>query len=345
MRPAPADRCKVPYGLWNAVKAIGIPATALLRQARLPVALHQTGQAITTAQYFALMRALETLSGDPAVGLKIVSSADTAVHPPSTVAAFYARDLRDGLERLARFKRLCTPETLEVTEGLDGGRRSCTVAMTWLHAREAEPPVSVDATFATLMELARRGTGTDVRPLRVDLARPGLRSAAHESYFAAPVRLGAPRNLLVLDAADLDRPFPGHNPELLAMLTPALGTALEDMQTRSLSEQVVLELKRSLPSGRPEVSELARRMGLSERTLQRRITEEGHSFRELLVEARRELGHRLLSDEAVALDEIAFLLGYQDATSFHRAFREWEGVTPGRWRELRCHDDATCTAH
>jgi AraC-like DNA-binding protein len=185
------------------------------------------------------------------------------------------------------------------------------------------------------MELARRGTGTDVRPLCVDLARPGPRSAVHESYFAAPVRIGAPRNLLVFDAADLDRPFPGHNPELLAMLTPALGNALDEMEARSLSEQVILELKRRLPSGRPEVNEVARRMGMSERTLQRRITEEGRSFRELLVEARRELGHRFLSDVAMDTDEIAFLLGYHDATSFRRAFREWEGVTPARWRELR----------
>ena len=344
MRPAPADRCKVPHGLWNAVEAIGISPSALLRQARLPITLPQTGQAITTAQYFALMRALETLSGDPAVGLHIVRSADTAVHPPSTLAAFYARDLRDGLERLTRFKRLCTPEILEVTEGLHGGLRSCSVGMTWLHASEAEPSASVDATFSTLMELARRGTGANVRPLRVDLARPGRRSAVHEAYFAAPIRLGAPRNLLVFDAADLDRPFPGHNPELLAMLTPALGSALEEMQARSLSEQVVLELKRSLPSGRPDVSEVARRMGMSERTLQRRITEEGHSFRELLIEARRELGHRFLSDVAMELDEIAFLLGYQDATSFHRAFREWEGVTPARWRELRV-SQATHTTH
>ncbi|WP_266347399.1 AraC family transcriptional regulator ligand-binding domain-containing protein [Kaistia dalseonensis] len=202
--------------MWNAVAAIGIPPKALLRQARLPVTLPQTGQAVTTAQYFVLMRALETLSDDPAVGLRIVSSADTAVHPPSTLAAFYARDLRDGIERLGRFKWLCTPEILEVTEGVHGGVRGSAVGMTWLHASEAEPAASVDATFATLMELARRGTGTDVRPLRVDLARSGLRSAAHEGYFAAPVRLGAPRDLLLFDAADLDRPFPGHNPELLA---------------------------------------------------------------------------------------------------------------------------------
>lgn len=166
MRPAPADRCKVPHGLWKAVDAIGIPPSALLRQARLPVTLHQTGQAITTAQYFALMQALETLSGNPALGLEIVRGADTALHPPSTLAAFYARDLRDGIERLARYKRLCSPELLEIQEGLHQGRRAWTIGMKWLHTAEPEPPVSVDATFATLIELAPRHRRTNPPPSR-----------------------------------------------------------------------------------------------------------------------------------------------------------------------------------
>lgn len=340
MRPAPADRCKVPHGLWKAVDAIGIPPSALLRQARLPVTLHQTGQAITTAQYFALMQALEALSGNPALGLEIVRGADTALHPPSTLAAFYARDLRDGIERLARYKRLCSPELLEIQEGLHQGRRAWAIGMKWLHTAEPEPPVSVDATFATLIELARRGTGAPIHPLRVELARAGVRSVAHEDYFGSPVTLGAGRDLLIFDGADLDRAFPGHNPELLSMLTPALGSALDEMNIKSLSEQVVAELKRSLPSGRPDLADIARRMTMSERTLQRRITEEGHSFRDLLVAARRELGQRLLADHKIEIDEIAFLLGYQDSTSFNRAFREWEGVTPGRWRELRAQEAA-----
>ncbi|TIS12935.1 MAG: helix-turn-helix transcriptional regulator, partial [Mesorhizobium sp.] len=75
-------------------------------------------------------------------------------------------------------------------------------------------------------------------------------------------------------------------------------------------------------------------MGLSERTLQRRITEEGTTFRELLMEARQELGHQLLADLSADIDEVACLLGYQDTSSFYRAFRDWEGVTPNQWREL-----------
>ncbi|TGU31128.1 AraC family transcriptional regulator, partial [bacterium M00.F.Ca.ET.152.01.1.1] len=96
-------------------------------------------------------------------------------------------------------------------------------------------------------------------------------------------------------------------------------------------EQVKVVLKRSLASGRPELSDIARELGMSERTLQRRITEEGTSFRELLINARQELGRQLLSDPTADIDEVACRLGYQDASSFYRAFREWEGTTPNRW--------------
>ncbi|TIT07718.1 MAG: helix-turn-helix domain-containing protein, partial [Mesorhizobium sp.] len=153
------------------------------------------------------------------------------------------------------------------------------------------------------------------------------------TYFGCPVRYGAPRDLLVLRSTDLDRPFPGHNPELLEILTPALSAALGELSAQSsICEQVKSVLKRSLASGRPELSDIARELGMSERTLQRRITEQGTSFRELLVDARQELGRQLLSDPTADIDEVACLLGYQDASSFYRAFREWEGTTPNRWR-------------
>jgi AraC-like DNA-binding protein len=92
--------------------------------------------------------------------------------------------------------------------------------------------------------------------------------------------------------------------------------------------------KRSLASGRPDLADVARDLGLSERTLPRRITEEGKTFRYLFVEARRELSRRLLAEPTAEIEEVACLLGHQDTSSFHRAFRDWEGVTSNRWGEL-----------
>lgn len=333
MSRAAADRCKVPPAFWQTVEKIGVPPAALLRQARLPATLHLSEQGqVTTAQYFALWRALEELKPEPGVGLTLVARADTAVHPPSSLAAFYARDYRDGLLRMARFKRLCSPEQLHVKEGKD----ECTITVEWPYATDPEPAISTDVTFASLVELGRRGTGQHLMPKRIELARPRPKSDVYQKYFECPIRYGASHNMLVLKPADLDRPFPGHNQELLEILTPALASALGELQARSsIKDQVKVVLKRSLASGRPELSDVARDLGLSERTLQRRIAEEGMSFRELLVEARQELGRQLLSDPSAEIDEVACLLGYQDASSFYRAFRYWEGMTPNRWRELR----------
>lgn len=327
-----ADRCKVPRAFWQTVEHIGVPPAALLRQAKLPATLHLNEQGqVTTAQFFALWKALEELKPEPGLGLKLVQSADTAVHPPSSLAAFYARDYRDGLLRIARFKRLCSPEQLQVRESAD----ECKIAVEWPYASEPEPAISTDVTFASLVELGRRGTGQHLTPKRVELIRPRPGSDVYQKYFDCPIRYGASRNLLILKPADLDRPFPGHNRELLEILTPALASALGELQARSsIKEQVKVVLKRSLASGRPELSDVARDLGVSDRTLQRRITVEGTSFRELLVEARQELGRQLLSDPTAEIEEVACLLGYQDASSFYRAFRYWEGVTPSRWREL-----------
>jgi AraC-like DNA-binding protein len=322
----------VPRAFWQTVELIGVPPAALLRQSRLPATLHLNEQGhVTTVQHFALWRALEELKPEVGLGIKLVERADTAVHPPSSLAAFYARDYRDGLLRIARFKRLCSPEQPQVTEG----KNECTITVEWPYASEPEPAISTDVTFASLVELGRRGTGQHLTPLRVELVRSRPKGDVYQRYFECPIRFGAARNALILKSADLDRPFPGHNQELLEILTPALAAALGELQARSsIKEQVKVVLKRSLASGRPELSDVARDLGLSERTLQRRITEEGASFRELLIEARQELGRQLLSDPSAEIDEVACLLGYQDASSFYRAFRYWEGVTPSRWREL-----------
>ncbi|WP_439602898.1 AraC family transcriptional regulator [Devosia sp.] len=330
MTRLPVDKCRIPQAFWRAVERAGIPAAALLRQARLPAALHVADEAwVTTAQYFALWQAVEELSGDPAIGIHMTIATDTAVHPPATMSAFFARDLRDGLKRLARFKRLCTPEELSVVE--EGGEALVTVD--WLHAVGEEPNAAADVTFAAIVELARRGTGRHIVPHRVDMVRAGPATPAHREYFGAPLRFGAKRNRIVLDAADLDRPFAGHNPELLAILTPALLTALEEIDAQSaLPEQVKIVLKRRLASGKPELAEVAEALGLSERTLQRRIADAGTSFRLLLEAARQQLGREMLASGA-STEEIAYLLGYQDTSSFYRAFRDWEGVTPARWRE------------
>lgn len=332
MSGGPADRCKVPQAFWRSLGHLGLRPGVVLRQARLPVTLHLSALGfVTTAQLFDIWKAIEELTADPAFAFKMVDASDTAGHQPAFLAACYAADFRDAVSRVARFKGLGSCERFHFEER--NGEFS--ILKDWPHAAEPEPALLIDLTFAYLLELGRRGTGQQITPIRIDFARSGPRTDVHPAYFGCPIRHGAPCNTLVLRSVDLDRPFPGHNAEFLDLVTPALSAALGELRAGStVGEQVKVVLKRTLASGRPEVANVARDLGMSERTLQRRITDEGTTFRALLVEARQELGRRLLSDSSMGIDEVACLLGYQDTSSFYRGFREWEGMTPNRWRAL-----------
>jgi AraC-like DNA-binding protein len=87
-------------------------------------------------------------------------------------------------------------------------------------------------------------------------------------------------------------------------------------------------LKRLLGGPRPEINEVAKELGMSSRTLQRRITDEGTSYRQLLNDARHELARFYLKEPSLSVSEIAYLLSYEDPSSFFRAFHGWEGTTP-----------------
>lgn len=332
-----ADRCRIPQAFWRAIERLGLSVPALLRQAKLPAMLPASPEIwLGTAQYFALWQAVEDLAPDPAIGLRLMAEAETAVHPPATLSAFFARDYRDGLRRLARFKRLCTPEELTTIEA----ENECRVEVRWLFTDATEPAAAADVFFAVVLELGRRGTGRPLTPIRVEMARQGPVSAAHQAYFDAPVRTGCARNALILKRSDLDLPFAGHNPELLALLDPSLTASLDEVEAQAnLMDQVKRLIKQRIASGKPDIVEIAREFGMSERTLQRRITDEGSSYRALLDEARREMSRHLLSSAQNGIEDIAFLLGFQDARSFYRAFRSWEGVTPAQWRAGRSAQD------
>ena len=337
-----ADRCKVPQAFWAALRRGGISPSAVLRQARLPaILMHDTQAFVSTSDYFALWRAVDHLAPEPGFGIRLIAQTDTAWHPPAMMAPYFAADYREGLQRMARFKRLCTPETLTVREDELG----CSVEFEWTYADEPAPSITTDITFASLIELGRRGTGRGLTPRLIELAGGDDARAQRKAFFGCTVVYGAARDRLHLRKEDLDRPFPGYDPELLAAMTPALASALADLEAGSVSCQVKQVLTRRLPSGRPEIWDVAREMGMSDRTLQRRITQAGTTFRQLLLQARLTQARELLRDPRNDIAEVAYLLGYQDTSSFYRAFRDQEGTTPARWRKANLSAGIPTTTH
>lgn len=136
----------------------------------------------------------------------------------------------------------------------------------------------------------------------------------------------------------LDRPFLTHNAELLAPAAPQRESELaKQLAQKSLAERVKGIVKKVLAGQRPTLRDVAHELRLSTRTLQCRLTAEGANFQQLMEEARRELAQPYLLHSSLELNETAYLLGYEDASSFFRAFHQWEGTSPGEWRAVHAH--------
>lgn len=303
-----------------------------MRHAGLPISLfNQEKVLLTTEEFFALYRGIAEVSGDPAIGLKLGTEERMERYDPIAIAAVCTRSLRDAIGRLGRYKQLTCPEKIDLVErGTD-----CAVHFEWLLADEAEPPVLVDVCFAWIMTIARRGTGRSISPKRVEFQRPEAHRSMYEQHFHCPVKFRAAKNVLVFAKAEMDRPFLTHNADLLAAVAPQLEAELkQQLSEKNLREQVKGILKQLLAGQRPGIQHVARQLRLSTRTLQRRLTEEGVTFQHLMEEARRELARHYLLHSSLELNETAYLLGYEDANSFFRAFHEWEGTSPGQWRTL-----------
>lgn len=327
-----SERFRVSRLVAGQLKQHGIPELSVLRRAGLWDGwLRQEKILATTEELFRFWRAVEEVSGDPTVGLRLGPQFSVDGGTPQTIAALHSESFLDAVQRIARYKKLTCPEELRL---IRQGEESL-LEFVFLLGGNAEPTVLVDICLAWLLDIGQRGTGEKIHPLHVELTRPPAHREALEEHFRCRVRFNAERNALAFRASDLERPFVTHNPELLELITPQMDADLAAMEARrNVIDEVKVTAKRLLAGRRPALKDVARSLGLSTRTLQRQLTGLRVTFQQLLQEARRELAQQYLAQKTLELNEVAYLLGFDDTNSFSRAFQTWEGVSPHRWRSL-----------
>ena len=156
----------------------------------------------------------------------------------------------------------------------------------------------------------------------------------YKTLFGEDVQCGAAEDVMTIDAGLIDRPLPNANPALVHLLTGRLNARLAAYRAGSSLRMLVLSgLHQQMRRGKPSLDDTARLLGMSGRTLRRRLLEEELSYSELLAAARKEAAEVYIHEEKLSLAEIAGLLGYGDQTAFMRAFRIWFGESPGVYRE------------
>jgi AraC-like DNA-binding protein len=270
------------------------------------------------------------MSPNPGFGLKLGTELRFEHSHPVSIAGVCSRSFGDALQRLARYKQLTCPEEIRVHRKA----QETSVEFFFVEAKEAQPDIMVDLGLSWILNVGRRGTDGEITPLRLELTRPAKYRALLERHFGCRVRFKADRNALVFRSSDLDRPFVTHNEELVTVIGAQLDSELKARNASvTVGEQVKQTVSRLLAGKRPTLRDVAQELGMSARTLQRRLTDAGITFQQLVEDTRRELARHYLKHSSVELNEAAFLLGYEDANSFFRAFQIWNGTSPGAWRE------------
>ena len=315
------------------LEELGLSPGVVLRRAGLPMGLFSQEKIfLSTEEFFALHEGIAQSSDDPGIGLKLGNEERVERYDPVKLAAISARSFEDAVERISRYKQLTCPEAIRVVQR---GNESA-IQFVWLLAHEKEPALLVDVCFAWIVSMAQRGIGRPISPKRVEFQRASVNREVYEAHFHCQVRFKAKQDALVFSKADMELPFVSHNADLLATVAPQLEAELRKQTAqKTFSEQVKGILKQLIAGQRPGIQDLARELHLSARTLQRRLADEGTTFQSLLDDARRELARHYLLHSTRELNETAYLLGYEDANSFFRAFHNWEGTSPGQWRLLQ----------
>ena len=308
----------------------GVAREALLAQAGIaPEELRQERWPID--HITRLWRAAVRATQDAGFGLKAGSQVGPANFNVVGELLQTSASLREAIAAVQKYQRLIS----------DGGRFQMVAGAqaSWLiyHPRQgalAFSPHQIESVLAAVVVFARWVTGSALRPQRVQLSQARIGPlAGYREVFQCPVDFEQAFSGVLLANAQLDAPLPQANAQLAQAHQQQAAARLAALSRQDGLEQTLrMWIASQLQGQAPARAQAARALGLSERTLARRMRAEGLSYSALLDGVRRDAALQAVAQTTRALSDIALALGYAEPSVFTRAFRRWTGATPGQWR-------------
>jgi AraC-like DNA-binding protein len=327
----PTGHVRLALVLLERAPKLGVARDTLLRDAKLDERqLRDPSGRIPLAAIARLWRSVASHVQDPTAGLRV--GADIHVREFGIVgyAMAFSSTVASALTRVSRYSRILSNAHALIMETAGEA--------TWVRL-DMQPELrafrlAVDYRLAAVLSACREIAASPIAPLLVQL--PYRRPPDVKEYvrfFDGPLEFSSLGAALLFRNDDLARPNALADNKLTSYLDRLAEQVLASVGGEgTLRERVRRALWSELSEGVPALPRLARTLGMSDRTLQRQLREEGTTFAALLTELRREMAPPLLLDGRLAVSEVAFLLGYEDPSAFRRAFHRWFGRSPRAYR-------------
>lgn len=314
-------------GLLQAAALQGLSEADVLNHAGVKT-LPSSSERISLDETLSIWRSIEVLSADSLFGFKMGKSLQPAHFQLIAFTMLSSQTLGEAIEKILKYQRLIS----------DGGDFS----LIELNANETglvyAPTVDnfsyhqIDAVMVAVVSFSRWLLGQEIEPIRILLVHSengGL--AEYQEFFACPIDFNQNKNCIVFSSTLLAENLPGYQPQLATM-----HEQMADSQLQRLAEPtIVARLIELLTVSTDYINrdKAALQLGMSGRSLQRKLQEEGSSFQKIYDDFRHQKSLLLLQNENLSLLDISLQLGFSESSTFYRAFKRWQGVTPGEYRQ------------
>lgn len=323
--------------LLAACSELGVDCTQLLRAAAVDqTVMDDPDGRLTPVQVQAMWQGAYDASNDPLLSLHVSEKVPKGAYRVLEYVIRSASTVGAAFEKISEyFAWIDTSATLPISRqgefwalGVDAG---CPPQLV--------PRQAMEFTFGVSLRKVREESGLAIIPREIHMAcpaAPSLDDYQNEALrvLQCPVQFDAPDNALLFDDETWNSPLPTADASLLSVFEQHAQELLDSVTQQS---PLARDMRRALSEGGPSqtIDEVARRLAVSGRTLQRRLHAEQLVYADLVAEFREQTARQLLTQRKVSVAEIAFLLGFSDQSSFTRAFRRWTGETPAAFRRAK----------
>ena len=322
------------HSLADALRLLGHDPLPLLAEYGLdPARLDAAGARLSIPHYMRLGHAAIQLTGNPALGLHMGHASRLSYAGLAGVTAAQAPNVREAARCLTRFEPLFAANYRGQSSFHEDSQGA------WLRFYSISPYNAynrfvVDCLLFSWLQQLSELAGSAITAERVEIE---FDAPAYAAQYPPGTLFASPTNQLRLSQATLALRNPAHCPSTWRQMLAICEAELAQLtRTRGLRERITQLIGPLLNGGRePGLEEVAGRLKLPSWTLRRKLAEEGTQFREILNDTRHDLAITYIRDTELALGEIAYLLGFASAEAFARAFKRWNGQTPGEFRRSR----------
>ena len=323
-------------GLLDYLTRHGVDSAELLERVQLsPQILAQRDQRIAASTYLELLGHGVRLTGDEQLGLHLGEAVRPGYYGVLGYLIMSCATLADALHRQARYAALVgNLGQVDLADEPPRAGLEPQVAHSWQPLLPQQKRQLSEETLAGWVTFGHWISGLDIPPTEVRFQHSApVDTSEYQRIFRCPVLFDQADNALVFPKRLLATPLGQADAQVRLMLDAYADRLLGEIQQgHCVLDRARLELSRQLPEVGADLQQIAARLALSPRTLQRRLREAGLSFNQLVDATRQQLVLHYLRDPALELAEIAFLVGFSEPGSLARAFRRWTGQSPGEYR-------------